>query len=331
MPHTINERIRGWSRDAKSDVEFLDVKAMIDYLARILFADYEPMKMAGSDRFDARLRDWLNGWSDEEDQKVLLQLVPKLFFVGQKEFDSLYQMAFNGPIARWLIDQLSVKLNDSGVQETLRDEVKHTWFCPITDSMMIAKFHHVNNITGANIRPDWRSLNALMENTAVAEYMRENDLRRVVLLEDFVGTGDQMAKAVEFAVTLPRQSPKKPIPVLVCPIVVCPGGVERGEDIQRKHSHVRFATTLALPRDAFITPDATEGDPAFASVLRDVLKKLYGVVSGKHPYGLYGPFGYRNTGALVVMYTNCPDNVPPIIHYDDSETWTALFPRSSRL
>jgi len=41
------------------------------------------------------------------------------------------------------------------------------------------------------------------------------------------------------------------------------------------------------------------------------------------------PFGFKGTGALVVMYSNCPNNSLPVLH-NESEEWSALFPRIPR-
>ena len=43
--------------------------------------------------------------------------------------------------------------------------------------------------------------------------------RNLVLMEDFIGTGDQMQRAVQRACSLPRD-----YNVLLCPIIICPEG-----------------------------------------------------------------------------------------------------------
>ena len=39
--------------------------------------------------------------------------------------------------------------------------------------------------------------------------------------------------------------------------------------------------------------------------------------------------GYKGTGGIVVLYSNCPNNTLPIIH-DETDHWNALFPRIRR-
>ena len=43
-----------------------------------------------------------------------------------------------------------------------------------------------------------------------------------------------------------------------------------------------------------------------------------------------GMLGFRNTGANVVLFSNCPNNTLAIMHYDGSDSWEPLFPRNSR-
>ncbi|WP_458367887.1 phosphoribosyltransferase-like protein [Marinobacter shengliensis] len=40
-------------------------------------------------------------------------------------------------------------------------------------------------------------------------------------------------------------------------------------------------------------------------------------------------FGYSKIGSLVALYSNCPNNTPPMYHHL-STNWSPIFPRSSR-
>lgn len=274
-----------------------------------------------------RVEAWVNSAPDTADRKVLARLVPWLFFVGVREFEALYQTAFSGPVARWLIDDLGIQLIDPNAKASLAAAVRETWFCPITDSMQISKFYHLNNIEGIDLRPDWRALAEFATEERVAKYMdaQNPSLRRIVLLEDFVGSGTQLSKAVDFVLSWERS-----IPILLCPLIICPEGAAIGKQLQAKYSNLRFVPVLEIPSTVLLEKNPVEGEPNAHAEFRDVAARLHSLVEGSSPKQLYGPFGYRDTGALVVMHSNCPDNAPPIIHHD-SDTWSALFPRSSRL
>jgi hypothetical protein len=127
MPHTIAEMVRRWSRpytvpdNLNIDIdnasieevdnaleaaenhypsEYARIKSQIDYLASRLYEEYEVTKYPPHRQFDLRLRDWLNNVSDEYTQQTLFELAPRIYFIGLKEYLSLYHTAFNGPIAR---------------------------------------------------------------------------------------------------------------------------------------------------------------------------------------------------------------------------------------
>jgi hypothetical protein len=260
-------------------------------------------------------------------------MIPYLFFVGSREFMALYRAALNGAITRWLVDQEGLKFSEPDFLKTLRTAIQATWFCGITDSMQIAAFHHVNNIEGSDSRPDWRSLATFADKRRISVFMRTNNLKRLVLLEDFVGTGKQMSTAVHFAASLP-DSPS----ILVLPLIVAPLGLKVGQGFAGRYSQVSFATTLALRDEAFVceVPQVDEQD--LYPLIRDLIIRLYPLVSGGLPpddnIKPYGPFGFnRGTprqGAMLVMYTNCPDNTLPVIH-NSSHSWSPLFPRSVRV
>ncbi len=320
-----------WSRDISSrgtagEVDYEEVLEQINYLADVLYCEYEPAKTAGTKNFGDRLLDWLNGVDDPASQKLLFRLVPELFFVGQDAMDSLYQAAFHGPIARWLIDRLPGALDDPTLPNRLQEAVATTWFCEITDSMRIAKFYKLNNIRGHALRASWMTLSTLADRDKIIAYMRERHLVRIVMLEDFVGAGQQMEPMIRFAATLPGSPP-----ILVCPMLTCAAGVTSGRALEVDYPHVTFEPSFVLPQRCCLTRKPGDREPALHASLRPLLTSLYGKVHGtKQTQPLYGAFGSCEIGALAVLYSNCPDNVPPIIHHD-SDSWHAIFPRASRL
>ena len=333
MPHTVFERVTDWNLSAGSGVDFVSLFTQIEYLAEKRFFEYHPTVGPPHKEFIFRLRDWLDRATKDEDQQILLRLVPQLFFVGSREFRSLYRSAFNGPITRWIIEQLDLDFSLPSFGDDLQKAIKETWFCGITDSMQIAEFHHVNNIEGADLRPDWQTLCVFASPMKVMGFMNAAGYKRVVLLEDFVGTGSQMSSPLKFAANLPGSPP-----VLVLPLITAPSGLEFGKALSANHPSVRFTTALELRQEALICEVPTVNETDLFKAVRELVVRLYSTVAGGIPPSStlkpYSPFGYSSSipknGALVVMYTNCPDNTLPIIHHS-SGTWSPLFPRSSRI
>lgn len=324
MPHSIAQRVARWDATDGS-VHFGRMHEVIEFLADRRFGEYEPTD-GPVPEFRTRLRDWLNGLPNDDDQQALFQLVPHMFFVGRREFQALYRDAFSRVACSWLVKAENLQLDSPSFDRDLRRAVAGTWFCPVTDSMQIAAFHHVNRITGANFRPDWYSLAQFGDAERVRAYCRLKRYRHLVLLEDFVGTGSQMKRALEFAGNLSPQ-----IGVLALPLIACPAAMDFGAELERRFPHLTFEAALALPHSAFVKQVPAPGeDPMFAAI-RELIIRTEGVVRGSMKgRGYAGPFGYKETGGVVVMSSNCPDNSLSIIHYS-SDSWSPLFPRSSRV
>jgi hypothetical protein len=328
MPPSYADHVREWARDLESDLDLPRARELIEYFAEHLFHEYKPTKTPGDRVFLDRLSDWLNSATDDDDRRVMFQLVTHILFVGTNEFDCLYQAAFNGPIARWLIDSTGLPLGSAQLSDALRVSERETWFCAITDSMQISEFYHINNIEGTALRPVWRTLAEFADKETPAridEYMRTAGFRRIVLLEDFVGSGTQMAKAVLFAARLPSR-----FPVLLCPLLICPKGVDKANRLVRTIPHLRFEPVVRIPRELCLGKAPVPGENRFFPALRQAVERQHPRLV--NPATRYEPYGFKDTGALVVMHTNTPNNTLPLVHHSSvaNQPWSALFRRSSR-
>lgn len=330
MLEPINDKVDLWSRGDISEppIGFENISSFIDFLATYLFYYYEPANNPNHPEFYDRLNAWLNNTDNEEYQKTLFRLVPHLFYIGRDEFDSLYRTAFNFNFAKWLIDVENIQLDDDEAHNKLQDAIKVTWFCPITDSMRINAFYHINQIhNGFDYRPDWCSLYKFGSDKKIIEYINEIGIKYLVLVEDFVGSGSQIEEAVRFAASLENN-----IPILLMPLITCPKG-KNTLDILAQLPNVSSSPVICIPDDTFITDVPVNEERDLFSYVRDMIIDLHFQVCGytawPHPKP-YSPFGYCDTGGLVVMYSNCPDNSLPIIHHNH-DTWKPLFPRLTRV
>lgn len=334
MHDPIENLVNSWGQKDLSVIN----KRLIS-LERWLYKSYEPDKFHNGD-FWSRLEKYLNNVGTDDEKQLLFQLVAELFYLGPVEFEELYRCAYQGPIARWLIDRCGIDVFSNDAQKTLQNAARETWFCPVTDSFRINAFFHVNNLAaGANLRPDWHSLLRLGDTDKLNDYCAEQKIKRLVLLEDFVGGGDQSKKAVRYAATEIHG-----LEVLFVPLLICPTGAENARQLavelcQRRPNSLRFEAVMELPNDAFLT--ATQSpyiEPNnFIQRLRNLIQTTYPDVSGGQPIGSkpYHPYGYPDdnpSGGLVVMYSNTPDNTLPLVHWcPSSNSWSPIFPRHSRV
>jgi hypothetical protein len=328
VPSTYVEKAREWARDADDSTDYFAIREQIEYFAGMLFHEFKPCKAPGEKPFMDRLTDWLNSAELESDQKILFRLVPQLLFIGIQEFDCLYQAAFNGPVARWLVEQEELHLDGPRTPGRLHRAQQQTWFCAITDSMQIAEFYHLNHIEGIEVRPVWHTLYQFLSDDAEGKldaHVRKKRFRRIVLLEDFVGTGTQMERAVRFAASLPGK-----FPILLCPLVICPKGAEKARQLEKDIEHLTYSPVFELSESDFLSELPVAHESEFMNELRTAVGHLHKLLN--NPKCKYPPLGFRKTGALVVLHTNCPNNTLPIIHHasSDGHPWSPLFRRSER-
>lgn len=323
----MNERLRTllthWGLHDWGDADEipLDLEA-IQYLSARVFDDYEPAQF---DRFENRLDRWLHNVESDEDRRTLFRLLSKLFFIGRPEFESLCRAAFHGPVLRWLVDQEGVDIADSRAGDILAAAVERTWFCPITDSMRINAFLKVNRLTGKSHRPDWRSLKTFGSPDQIKGYMDRESIDRLVLLEDFVGSGTQMRSVVKFAAGLSSE-----LPILACPLVTCPAGDEVGEELARQFDNVAYEAAMKITSGMLIKADAQPEEQPLHSQVRDLtlrVKDRLGPTEADVESKRY--HGFKGTGAVVALYSNCPNNSLPVM-WDETHQWKPLFPRLKR-
>jgi hypothetical protein len=323
----MNERLRvlltrwglhDWGQETEST---LDLDA-IRYMSKRVFDDYEPAQF---DRFEDRLDRWLHNVEAEEEQRTLFRLLSGLFFIGRPEFESLCRAAYHGPVLRWLVSELNVDIADPAASEFLAAGIKRTWFCPITDSMRINAFLKVNGLTGKSHRPDWRSLKRFGSDDKIRDYVAGENIDRLVLLEDFVGSGTQMRSVINFAATISTE-----LRILACPLVTCPAGDDVGEELARKLNNVSYEAAMKITPSMLIKADPEPKERPLHAQVRDLTKSVSHRLSPTEPDAeSRRHHGYRGTGAVVTLYSNCPNNTLPII-WDDTTHWKPLFPRLKR-
>jgi hypothetical protein len=323
---TLNDKFTKWIREGKADDLIFEAKAIVDNLSGRLFADYEPTRGPHLD-FQDRLESWLekNKLSDKN-QRVLFSLIRYLFFIGVKEFDTLFQVAFNEYFITWLIDELDIKLDDAEIVQKLKVGIKETWFCPISDSLKISMFYHINRISGQKYRPDWASLEKFGDKKSISKHIKTEKIKRIVLLEDFVGSGTQMKPIVEFAALLDTS-----VPVLIIPFIICPEGLQVTVELMKKYKNLKVSPIINLSKEMFLKEKAVKNEAKSFGRLRKLVKGLDGQIFREQGSRLLGEssFGFMKTGAFVVTYANCPNNSLAVIHKNTAD-WYALFPRAVR-
>jgi hypothetical protein len=185
--------------------------------------------------------------------------------------------------------------------------------------MRINQFYHVNHVNSSHeFRPDWRSLRKFGDPEKIRKYIKANDVKYIVLLEDFVGSATQSWKALKFASELDQN-----IKVLFVPLIIYEKGIKKIENEMNGFANFTLSPVLVVGKDGYIPQNSdsyeTEETPAF----RKIIENSEPIYDNKK-------FGYEHMGCLLVMYTNTPTNSLPLIHYESKDIWIPLFNRHHR-
>lgn len=339
------ETVRNWDgsstdEDPQNSSKYSNILDHLQFLGGGEWKNYIPANSPQfSKNFMARLAAWIGSIDKEADQKLLLEYAERLSFFSHEDFQALYLSAFNGPITRWVIQQANLKFYSPCFSEELKSELyQQTWYCPITDSMGINEFYHVNHISGIEDRPCFATLAKLYPQSEksssdmairLQKFMKKPDrrsdslpLKRLVLLEDFVGSGTQMKNAIEWA------AKKLNIQILVVPLIICdPGQKTLNTMINNYQNLLSSSPIIRVNEGELLGPKSKEKNSwTRSSEMESLAEEIFENTGGETA------FGYEQTGCSVVTYSNTPNNTLPLIHNQPkSGTWNPLFPRSSRV
>ena len=290
-----------------------------------------------------RLASWIGNLSIEDDQKLFLEYALHISFFSHDDFVSLYRTALDREVSRWIASQIGASLQPDvlAFQNAIETQIhRHTWFCPVTDSMDINEFYKANHLQGVGHRPCFSTLQMLAEmcvapDTVIAQnlvhYMANPSLnpdlpspalKFLVLLEDIVGSGTQCLDAIKWAVANLGK------PVLFIPLIICPNGLKALRDLE-KNANGQFTVRpiIELCRGDLLGSERQNQqtwDKAHA--MENLAQRCNTNFSFNYP-----AFGYKETGSSLVTFANTPDNTLPIVHdKGQSGTWNPIFPRVYR-
>jgi len=315
------------------------LKLRIEYYAKKLMDKYDSAGQLWD--FLLFLKNWLKN-TDSIDEKILLINSLSYFtFFNTDQCKSLYTEALYGPIFKWLIEIKNYDILDKELNDKINESIQHTYISAATDSADITAMSHTNDLRLDNMIT-WRSYikNIKTEPEETKEKIKKikielckNDLsnygyKQIVVLEDYVGTGDQIKDVIDFFGSFTEWK------ILFVPLVICPQGDNAIIKIlnDNKYNHISYEPLSILPWELILSDDRPSNSNELKQILVDLkeyAKNNYNKVMGTE---IDSPqyLGYKNTGSLFAQYTNCPDTTLPLFHHKENLNWHPLFPRSER-
>ena len=256
------------------------------------------------------VREWLSKFGSTRDQRLMFDLLQSLNVYGRDLTREKMREAF-GIVMREMPsgDSIGGYPNHRGILVSCLDE------SPAKGGVTMCRLFAGENGLHAN-----SFVYASELQSAIA---RRRKVQRLVLIDDFSGTGGTLEKALSSNMETLRNANSKGIRI----IIVAIAGFLRAHTRITEFIHsngldavVHFCDSLGEEYMAFSDRSRVFPNPTDRSRARDVAEQK-GVALFRHH-----PLGYQNSQALVVFDDHCPNNSLPIL-WSTEDGWPGLFPR----
>lgn len=310
-----------WDDDPRNRLEIRSAPILEELLFHgdLRFSKYVQYQLEG--QFASRLLAWLRNVHTSRERRSLLRLASRLLFVDESQTAALYRDAYRRCVVPWLEGPaLRPEALSPEYDMDLLQLMRRASLFSVTSSFRLDLFLQVNDLSGL-VKPRILGEDPTAVGSVVAQAGAGHD--RVIVFEDFVGTGKQAA-AVLLAV---RLAVRNAIPVLFVPLLLLESGLERLS--AARNAGVAIEPVLLISKGACVGPDGFVGEPPEYGEIRALVKQTAVRVCesfGPHDDPPKDPFGYGGSGALVVTAHNTPNNTLALIHHR-SPGWSPLFRR----
>lgn len=325
---------------------------------------FQPYQNDKTPNFVEKLSYWL-GQFPSTDQHLAFLLATNIVFVTSRQFENLQRRLFRSHIRKLLLESI---IQNQGLaqhdyvtaSQSLDAEMDRTIFVPNSDSSSINSFVHLNNEYFANrhkrnlVGPElefWtyptdreaQTLDAAIKtaSTDFATKVLATDQRltgktRLVVLEDFSGTGSDLEKALHYL----DRSHLPVSEVVLAPVLATQAAVDHltAQCAKLKKRRYSVVTAQMLPHKLSCfdgkSPSYLDGHEP-VPILSSEVKRLSELAFAGHFQSCADPLhanhqhGFGGLALAVVMASNCPDNTLPMV-WKHTSTWKGLFPRASR-
>lgn len=325
----LTEMVYRWQEEAEQDptdhFKYSDALKDILYHGEMRFSDYEQYRLVDGP-FPLRLLHWLNNCNDERDRRCLFQLLHWILFIDNRQMKALYRDAYRRIISPWVTREFHIAdLLSSEFEILALRELKKYHLRSLTESFNVSLFKQVGNIQGLP------KLQVLGENqTGIRDNIRRaGDIRGklgLVLLEDFVGTGNQACTILNtISDTIPEEWH-----CLFVPLLIQQSGINYLNQNISNRMRLTIEPVLIIADNCCVKSTHTTGEPERFQYFRSLVTRTAAKVLENYRDDLddtpRDPFGYEGSGALVVTSHNAPNNSLPLIHRR-SDDWRPLFRR----
>ena len=263
-----------------------------------------------------------------------LYLLSKFLFIGHDEvrqlLRSMFQDLVRHPLTVSVRMNIADKQNFEAIHDGLEDEISKTRFLGIGGAAESGA-HLLYDFRLANDLPDFLFINS--DEVATAGLANPDskwsnpDVRRLVFMDDFCGSGQQATDFSLDEVFSIRKIAKRSnldIEVWYLAILATASGLEH----TREHGLFdRVDTVSVLDSSYRVFDSSSQFFTNSPSQIDRATARMVASLYGKRLWPQH-PLGYQDGQLLVGFHHNVPDNTLPIICQSASyPAWTPIFPR----
>ena len=272
--------------------------------------DISHFRYRGRPALPAAVRRWLDQFGGLQNQRLMFKLLQNVRYydesmmrIKMREMMSIIEAGMKGELLRGR-------------------EIRHRGILVSTLDSSTAKggytycrlFADEHNIVASNAMP----LGVQME-----QAFDDTRTQRLLLIDDFAGSGDTLVKGLNRAMRHLRLANEKGIPVTLCAVVGFAHARTHIEEYiaeQKLDVEVHFCDTLGSEHQVFSSDSTIFPDPAERARAKQVVEGKWSKTGG------ISPMGYDDTQAAIVFYGSCPNNSLPIL-WSSNDDWNPLFSR----
>lgn len=290
--------------------------------ADLRFRDHLPGAHDGA--FGSRLLAWLENVDTPSDRQTMLQMVLCILFISEAERRALYREAARRYVLSWLADVEELPAAaylDSGWYRTVRQMLREYPILSVTESFEMR--HLMQSDLAFDQVP--RPLQLMPDPQATMKLALSSFVKPAgaIVVEDFVGSGDQATKALRAVVASLGDGAH----ILFVPLVA----LERGLSALAEESElaaVEVNPVVVVPNSDCVQETPAADESLQWKEIRDLVNRTSSLVLDDCDggCGTRNSFGYKGCGALVVPCYNTPNNTLLMIHRA-SASWRPLFRR----
>lgn len=276
-------------------------------------------------------------------------LAYKLIFFSRDQIISLLKEVWD-KIKRELLMDSAKQDNGSPIDlmfkgELISEQLKASAFVPLSDSSHLQEFRHHCLPSECKVIPSFDTLTLPFEMTSTKEnlikeiYNKYGEKKNLFIIEDFSGSGTTIEKGVKSIIQNYKFEN-----IYFCPCIISNKAKIRLEALEglADEKGKKFKVLYGIDMGggySILDEDSGVWQVQERTALQNISRKYFKSHFRGNRY-LYldhyrenprkpTPFGFRNCGLAIVLFTNCPNNSLPII-WSENGGWHPLFKRHER-